>query len=298
VFKKLPKINFYKAGVKVASIMIQGTASSVGKSIICTGLLRIFKQDGYKVYPFKSQNMSNKYTITKDGLKISTAQNLQAIAARVSPNPKMNPILLIPNSDSGSRVVINGEDVVDLEATEYFKHKKDLRNMVLEVFKEIENDNDLVVIEGAGSPAEINLNEDDFVNMGLADMTNSPVILVADIDKGGVFASIYGTVMLLDEPQRKRIKGILINKFRGDIDLLKPGLKMIEDLVNIPVIGVVPYTHLELEDEDSLVEYDKKCNVMKQDAEEIDLEIDRFAQILRDNVDLDYVYEIMGIRNA
>lgn len=278
--------------------MIQGTASSVGKSIICTGLLRIFNQDGYKVYPFKSQNMSNKYTLTKDGFKISTAQNLQAIAARVNPNPRMNPILLVPNSESGSRVVINGMDKIDLEAAEYFKYKKDLRKMVYEIFKEIESENDLIVIEGAGSPAEINLNEDDFVNMGLAEMTNSPVLLVADIDRGGVFASIYGTVMLLDESQRKRIKGILINKFRGDITLLQPGLKMIEELVNIPVIGVVPYTHLELEDEDSLTEYDKLCNVIKQNTEDIDSEIDRLAQILRDNIDLNYIYEILGIKNA
>ncbi|TFZ41863.1 cobyric acid synthase [Soehngenia longivitae] len=278
--------------------MIQGTASSVGKSMICTGLLRIFQQDGYKVYPFKSQNMSNKYTLTEDGFKISTAQNLQAIAARVNPNPRMNPILLIPNSESGSRVVINGMDKIDLEAAEYFKYKKDLRKMVYEIFKEIESENDLIVIEGAGSPAEINLNEDDFVNMGLAQMTNSPVLLVADIDRGGVFASIYGTVMLLDESQRKRIKGILINKFRGDITLLQPGLKMIEELVNIPVIGVVPYTHLELEDEDSLTEYDKLCNVVKQNTEDIDSEIDRLAQILRDNIDLNYIYEILGIKNA
>ncbi len=278
--------------------MIQGTASSVGKSMICTGLLRIFNQDGYKVYPFKSQNMSNKYTLTEDGFKISTAQNLQAIAARVNPNPRMNPILLIPNSESGSRVVINGMDKIDLEAAEYFKYKKDLRKMVYEIFKEIESENDLIVIEGAGSPAEINLNEDDFVNMGLAQMTNSPVLLVADIDRGGVFASIYGTVMLLDESQRKRITGILINKFRGDITLLQPGLKMIEELVNIPVIGVVPYTHLELEDEDSLTEYDKLCNVVKQNTEDIDSEIDRLAQILRDNIDLNYIYEILGIKNA
>lgn len=278
--------------------MIQGTASSVGKSIICTGLLRIFNQDGYKVYPFKSQNMSNKYTLTEDGFKISTAQNLQAIAARVNPNPRMNPILLVPNSESGSRVVINGMDKIDLEAAEYFKYKKDLRKMVYEIFKEIESENDLIVIEGAGSPAEINLNEDDIVNMGLAEMTNSPVLLVADIDRGGVFASIYGTVMLLDESQRKRIKGILINKFRGDITLLQPGLKMIEELVNIPVIGVVPYTHLELEDEDSLTEYDKLCNLVKQNTEDIESEIDRLAQILRDNIDLYYIYEILGIKNA
>jgi len=284
-------------GVRVTSIMIQGTASSVGKSIICTGLLRIFQQDGYKVHPFKSQNMSNKYALTEDGLKISTAQHLQAIASKINPNPNMNPILLIPNSESGSRVVIKGVDKTDLEAAEYFKHKKDLGKMVFEIFKDIERENDIVVIEGAGSPAEINLNDDDFVNMGLAEMTNSPVLLVADIDRGGVFASIYGTVMLLDESQRKRIKGILINKFRGDITLLKPGLKMIEELVDIPVIGVVPYTHLELEDEDSLTEYDKKCNVIKQNTEDIDLEIDRFAKILRDNIDLDYIYNILGIKN-
>lgn len=278
----------------MANIMIQGTTSSAGKSLMCTGLCRIFKEDGYRVYPFKSQNMSSKYYLTKEGYKISTAQTLQAMASGIEPHPNMNPILLIPKSDKGSMVVIKGEEKEDMEAVEYFKFKNTLKPMILDIYKGIEKENDIVVIEGAGSPAEINLKHNDIVNMGMAEMADAPVLLVADIDRGGVFASLYGTVMLLEPHERDRIKGLIINKFRGDKTLLDPGIKMIEEMLNIPVVGTIPYTKLELVDEDSLIDYEKECNSNPQTAEEMEKEFDKLSQVLRENLDMDFVYEIMG----
>ncbi len=282
----------------MANIMIQGTTSSAGKSLMCTGLCKIFKEEGYKVYPFKSQNMSSKYYTTSEGYKISTAQTLQAIAAGLKPHPNMNPILLIPKSDKGSMVVIKGEDKEDMEAIEYFKFKNSLKPMILEIYKEIEKENDIVVIEGAGSPAEINLKQNDIVNMGMAEMADAPVLLVADIDRGGVFASLYGTVMLLEEHEKKRIKGLIINKFRGDKTLLDPGIKMIEELLNIPVVGTIPFVHLELVDEDSLVDYDKACNTIQQTEEDMERELNKLSTILRKSMDMDYIYKIMGIESS
>lgn len=282
----------------MANIMIQGTTSSAGKSLMCTGLCKIFKEEGYKVYPFKSQNMSSKYYTTTEGYKISTAQTLQAIAAGLKPHPNMNPILLIPKSDKGSMVVIKGEDKEDMEAIEYFKFKNSLKPMILEIYKEIEKENDIVVIEGAGSPAEINLKQNDIVNMGMAEMADAPVLLVADIDRGGVFASLYGTVMLLEEHEKKRIKGLIINKFRGDKTLLDPGIKMIEELLNIPVVGTIPFVHLELVDEDSLVDYDKACNTIQQTEEDMERELNKLSTILRKSMDMDYIYKIMGIESS
>lgn len=279
----------------MANIMIQGTTSSAGKSLMCTGLCKIFKEDGYKVFPFKSQNMSSIYYTTKEGFKISTAQALQAMAAGLEPHPDMNPILLLPKTDMGSMVVLNGEDYKHMEAVEYFKYKTTLRPMIVEVFSKVESENEIVVIEGAGSPAEINLKQNDIVNMGMAEIADAPVLLVADIDRGGVFASLYGTVMLLEEHERKRIKGLIINKFRGDKTLLDPGIKMIEDILNIPVIGTIPFTHLELVDEDTLIDYEKQCNKTPQTKEQMDQELDKLAKVLRENLDMDLVYSLLGI---
>ena len=281
----------------MSNIMVQGTTSSAGKSLMCTGLCKIFKEDGYSVYPFKSQNMSSKYYTTKDGYKISTAQALQAKAAGIEPQVNMNPILQIPRTDKGSVIVIKGEEKGHMEAIEYYKFKNELKPMILDTYKEIESKNDIVVIEGAGSPAEINLKENDIVNMGMADMADAPVLLVADIDRGGVFASLYGTVMLLEPHERRRIKGLIINKFRGDKSILDPGIDMIEEMLKIPVIGTIPYVHLELVDEDSLIEYDKKCNIETQTYEEMNQELDKLSMILRNNLDIGYIYKIMGLRN-
>ena len=271
----------------MSSIMIQGTTSSAGKSLMCTGLCRIFKEDGYKVYPFKSQNMSSKFYITEEGKKISVAQALQARAAGLKPSHHMNPILLIPNSDSGSMVVVDGEETENMAARDYFKFRPTLKEMVKEKYNEIESKNDIVVIEGAGSPAEINLRKDDIVNMGMAEIADAPVLLVTDIDRGGSFAALYGTVMLLEPHERSRIKGMIINKFRGDKTLLEPGIKMIEDLLNIPVVGVIPYIPLELVDEDSLIDRNQNPKGEAESFEEEELELNKLSQGIRENMDME-----------
>lgn len=280
----------------MASIMIQGTTSSAGKSLFCTGLCRIFKKKGLKVVPFKSQNMSSIFFTTADGKKISSAQALQARAAGIEPRPEMNPILLIPKTDVGSKVIILGEEKKEMKAREYFEYKKTCKPMILETFQKLEKENDIVVIEGAGSPAEINLNQNDIVNMGMAEMADAPVLLIADIDRGGVFAQLYGTVMLLPEKDRKRIKGMIINKFRGDKSLLDPGIKMIEDLVKIPVIATIPYMHLELADEDSLIDDNKKCNTQAQSDAELEKELDKLAALIEENSDMDFICKTVGIK--
>ena len=282
----------------MSSIMIQGTTSSAGKSLMCTGLCRIFKEDGYKVYPFKSQNMSSKFYITEEEKKISVAQALQARAAGLAPSHHMNPILLIPNSDSGSMVVVNGEETKSMGARDYFKYRPTLKKMIKEKYREIASQNDIVVIEGAGSPAEINLRKDDIVNMGMAEIADAPVLLVTDIDRGGSFAALYGTVMLLEPHERARIKGMIINKFRGDKSLLDPGIKMIEELLNIPVVGVIPYISLDLIDEDSLIDRNREPKAEGQSMEEEELELSKLSSSIRANMDMAYIYKIMGVHNG
>ena len=235
-------------------IMLQGTGSSVGKSMLCAALCRIFREDGLKVAPFKSQNMALNSFATKEGLEMGRAQVVQAQAAGVEPHVDMNPILLKPTSDRKSQVIALGKPIGNMTAMEYHKYKPNLRQLVKETYDRLESRNDVVVIEGAGSPAEINLKEGDLVNMWMAEAADAPVLLVGDIDRGGVFASLYGTVMLLEPEERARIKGLIINKFRGDVAILEPGLRMIEDKLGIPVVGVVPWTDADIEDEDSVSE--------------------------------------------
>lgn len=235
-------------------IMVQGTMSNVGKSVVAAGLCRIFRQDGYKVAPFKSQNMALNSFITKEGLEMGRAQVMQAEAAGTEPCVAMNPILLKPTNDTGSQVIVNGEVLGTMNARDYFKMKKSLVPEVMKAYRKLEEQYDIIVIEGAGSPAEINLKQDDIVNMGMAKMANAPVLLVGDIDRGGVFAQLYGTVALLEEDERRLIKGLIINKFRGDKTILEPGVGMLEKLTQLPVLGVTPYLPVSLEDEDSLSE--------------------------------------------
>ena len=206
------------------NIMIQGTMSSAGKSLICAALCRIFTQDGFKTAPFKSQNMALNSFITEDGAEMGRAQVMQAEAAKIRPDARMNPILLKPTSDVGSQVIVNGHVLGNMPAASYFKYKKQL-------VPEIKND---------------------IVNMGMAKMVDAPVLLAGDIDRGGVFAQLYGTVALLEEEERKRVKGLIINKFRGDVEILKPGLATLEELTKIPVAGVIPWIYAKLDDEDSL----------------------------------------------
>jgi adenosylcobyric acid synthase len=241
----------------MAKIMIQGTASSVGKSILVAALCRIFKQDGFKVAPFKSQNMSLNSYITLDGKEMGRAQVLQAYACGLEPEVYMNPILLKPTSDKKCQIIVNGKVYKNSTAMEYHNLKLQFRDMLKKHFEELENNFDIIVMEGAGSPAEINLRDRDIVNMGMAELVDAPVLLVGDIDKGGVFASLAGTMLLLREEEKPRVKGTIINKFRGDVEILKPGLKMLEDIINIPCMGVVPYFRLQLEDEDGAVEFNK-----------------------------------------
>lgn len=233
-------------------IMFQGTASNAGKSFVVAAFCRIFHQDGLKTIPFKSQNMALNSYITDEGLEMGRAQVFQAEAAGVLPSVRMNPVLLKPHADKHCQVIINGKVYGNMSAVEYHEFKPQLAGMIKEVYEKISIENDVVVIEGAGSPAEINLRDKDIVNMGMAELADSPVILIGDIDKGGVFAAIVGTIMLLTEEEKKRVKGVIINKFRGDVKILEPGIKMLEDIIKIPVLGVIPYMHVNIEDEDSL----------------------------------------------
>ena len=236
------------------TIMIQGTMSNAGKSLLTAVLCRIFRQDGYRVAPFKSQNMALNSYITSEGLEMGRAQVMQAEAAGIEPSVLMNPILLKPTNDTGSQVIVNGEVLGTMSARDYFKYKKNIVPDIMKAFRALAEKNDIIVIEGAGSPAEINLKTDDIVNMGMAKMADAPVLLAGDIDRGGVFAQLYGTVELLEPEERNRIRGLIINKFRGDKTILDPGIEMLEEKCGIPVVGVAPYLDIQVEDEDSLTE--------------------------------------------
>lgn len=255
-------------------IMVQGTMSNAGKSLLVAGLCRIFKQDGYRVAPFKSQNMALNSFITKEGLEMGRAQVMQAEAAGIEPMVCMNPILLKPTNHVGSQVIVNGEVLGNMKARDYFAFKRQLIPDIKKAFRKLEEYADIIVIEGAGSPAEINLKENDIVNMGLAEMVDAPVLLVGDIDRGGVFAQLLGTLMLLTEKEKDRVKGLVINKFRGDKTILDPGIAMLEEKGKVPVTGVVPYMELSLEDEDSLTErFDRKREGL------IDIAVIRYPRI-------------------
>jgi adenosylcobyric acid synthase len=256
-------------------IMVQGTGSGVGKSIIVAALCRIFTQDGYKVAPFKSQNMALNSYVTADGLEIGRAQAFQAFAAHKEPTVEMNPILLKPSSDTGAQVIVRGKPMGNMTAKEYHDYKPKALNLIKDCFEILEHENDIVVIEGAGSPAEINLRANDIVNMSIAKLLNVPVLLLGDIDKGGVFAWVVGTLELLEEEEKELVKGILINKFRGDMDILKPGLEFLEKRVNKPVIGVIPYFQdIKIQEEDSVsVEKGKIRVTGKGEEKEITIEV-------------------------
>lgn len=257
----------------MAKIMIQGTASSVGKSILVTALCRIFKQDGYLVCPYKSQNMSLNSYITLDGKEMGRAQVLQAYAAGLEPEVYMNPILLKPTTDKNCQIIFNGEVYGYSNAKEYHNLKVKFKDDLKSAFEKLENQFDIIVMEGAGSPAEINLRDNDIVNMGMAELIDAPVLLVGDIDKGGVFASLLGTIMLLSDSEKDRVKGTIINKFRGDISLLKPGVDSLEELTHRDCLGVVPYFKLDLEDEDGAVDLNKNI------TDKIDIAIIRLPHI-------------------
>ncbi len=292
---------------KAKPIMIQGTMSNAGKSLTVAALCRIFKQDGYKVAPFKSQNMALNSFITEEGLEMGRAQVVQAEAAGIKPSVLMNPILLKPTTDVGSQVIVNGEVRGNMRAVEYFKHKTELIPDIMKAYNTLAEENDIIVIEGAGSPAEINLKSADIVNMGMAKMANSPVLLVGDIDRGGVFAQLFGTIALLDEDERRMVRGMIINKFRGDVEILKPGLDMLRekmaDFADIPFVGVVPYTHVDIDDEDSLSERFNSSKIQKA----IDIAVIKLPRISNftdlapferyENVSLRYITSAHELKN-
>lgn len=257
------------------AIMIQGTTSNAGKSLLCAGLCRIFKQDGYTVAPFKSQNMALNSYITQDGLEMGRAQVMQAEAAGVPPDVRMNPVLLKPTSDEGSQVIVNGEVRGNMGAREYFAHKTELIPDIMRAYDCLSQEYDIIVIEGAGSPAEINLKSQDIVNMGMAKLAKAPVLIVGDIDRGGVFAALAGTMLLLEEDEKKLVKGTVINKFRGDPSILEPGLRQLEQIVRVPVAGVIPYLHIDVDDEDSLTDRFER----KPQNALIDIAVIRFPRI-------------------
>ena len=238
---------------KSATIMIQGTTSDAGKSMLVAGFCRCLKNSGFRVAPFKPQNMALNSAVTKDGGEIGRAQAVQAQAAGVEPSVHMNPVLLKPSSDTGAQVIIHGKAVSDMQAKKYHDYKKVAMQAVLSSHQRLTQEYDVVVVEGAGSPAEINLRKGDIANMGFAEAVDCPVIIVADIDRGGVFAQLVGTLDLLSESEQNRVVGFVINKFRGDIKLLESGLTWLEDRTKKPVLGVLPYIHnLQLAAEDAI----------------------------------------------
>ena len=240
--------------MRAKTLMIQGTGSSVGKSLIAAGLCRLFSRQGLRVAPFKSQNMSLNSFVTREGHEMGRAQAVQAEAAGIEPSALMNPVLLKPSADHVSQVIVNGRARAVMSAREYYAFRHSLRGEVVQSFNTLAARYDLIIIEGAGSPAEINLRENDLANMGMAAMADAPVLLAGDIDRGGVFASLYGTVKLLEPHEQRRVRGLIINKFRGDVGILEPGLRQLEDLLGLPVLGVLPYQRFLIDEEDSLTD--------------------------------------------
>lgn len=274
-----------------ATLMIQGTASGAGKTTLVTALCRIFSNKGYSVAPFKSQNMSN-YSY-KNGFEISQAQAIQAVAARTEISPHMNPILLKPLGNYMSNVVIQGKPFKKMSAKNYYEKFALQRGIktALDSFEYLKSRHDLIILEGAGSPAEINLQKYDIANMMMAQKTKSPVILVSDIEKGGFFASIVGTMSLLTKTQQNLVKGFIVNKFRGDKSLLQPGFRKLKQITSKSVFGVIPTIDLELPNEDSL---DNKIHLFrKQNQKLVDLQINKLASIVQKNINISSIERLI-----
>lgn len=281
-----------KGLMKGKTIMLQGTASDVGKSLLTAALCRIFMEDGWTVAPFKSQNMSLNSYVTPDGREIGRAQGMQADACRIVATTDMNPILLKPKQDMVAQVVVHGKPYKDLDARTYREsYLKEAEGIVKDALRRLRSQYQLVVLEGAGSPAEVNLKDRDIVNMRLAGWAEAPVILVADIDRGGVFASLVGTMEILTPEERERVKGFVINKFRGDVSLLQPGLDWLEEKTGKPVLGVIPYMErLELEDEDSASINSKWKQSRPREEQALDIVVIRFPRI-SNFTDIDPLFE-------
>jgi adenosylcobyric acid synthase len=269
------------------SLMIQGTSSGSGKTTLVAALCRIFADKGFSVAPFKSQNMSNYAYKTKD-FEISRAQAIQAIAARCEITPNLNPILLKPLGNYYSNVYLNGKMFKKIHATEYYQKFVQTQGLSIATksLKYLQKNYDLVILEGAGSPAEINLEKYDIANMKMAEIANSSVLLITDIDRGGSFASIVGTMSLLDKRYQKLIKGFVINKFRGDINILKPGFKKIKEITKRSVLGVIPMIDIDLPEEDSLSGKAKNITWNKKNLDKIESEIDKISKLVNSNLNI------------
>jgi len=277
------------------SLMIQGTSSGSGKTTLVTALCRIFADKGFSVAPFKSQNMSNYAYKTKD-FEISRAQAIQAIAARCEITSDLNPILLKPLGNYFSNVYLNGKMFKKMHATEYYK--KFVLNQGLQIatksIESLQKKYDLIILEGAGSPAEINLEKYDIANMKMAEIANSSVLLITDIDRGGSFASIVGTMSLLEKKYQKLVKGFVINKFRGDINILKPGFKKIKEITKHSILGVIPMIDLNLPDEDSLSGKAKNIMWNKKNLDKIESEIQKLSKLVNLNLNIREIEKIIN----
>ena len=250
---------------KARVLQFCGTGSGVGKSVLTAAFCRIFLQDGFRVCPFKAQNMALNSFVTRDGCEIGRAQAVQAEAARIEPTSDMNPVLMKPSSDRKAQIIVKGKPIDTMSVYEYVKYKKNALRIVEDSFQKLSENYEMVVIEGAGSPAEINLRAHDIVNMTMARHAKAPVILVGDIDKGGVFAWFVGTLELLTKEERKMVKGFIINKFRGDKRLLKPAIAFLEKKTGIKVLGVIPYFHeIKIPEEDSVPIDERKVSVSER----------------------------------
>ena len=274
--------------------MIQGTSSGAGKTILVTALCRIFSDLGYSVSPFKAQNMSN-YSYSDKNFEISRAQAIQAIAARTEISPYQNPILLKPLGDYKSLVYVNGKYYKKMHANDYYKKfvlKIGLKQ-ALQSFNNLQKNHDIVIIEGAGSPAEINLQKYDIANMKIAEKTRSPVILITDIERGGSFASLVGTMELLERKHQNLVKGFVINKFRGDIEILKPGFRKLKQITNKPVFGTIPLTKFSIPDEDSIGNSPKKIVWNKTNLRKLDHEIDKISNVVKSSLNISSIKRIL-----
>ena len=276
------------------SLMIQGTSSGAGKTTLVAALCRIFSDKGYRVAPFKSQNMSNFGYITPD-FEISRAQAIQAFGARCNITPDLNPILLKPVGNYSSVVYLNGKRFKKMHAKEYYEKFVNSEGMKLasKSLKTLQKDFDLVIMEGAGSPAEINLQKYDIANMKMAKKANAHVLLVTDIDRGGSFASLAGTMALIEKKYQKLVKGFIFNKFRGDIDVLKPGFKKLKSLTHVPVIGTIPLVSLNLPEEDSLNSNPKDIVWNKKNIKKIDNELNKLSKIVKSNMDINSIEKML-----
>ena len=276
------------------SLMIQGTSSGAGKTTLVAALCRIFSDKGYSVAPFKSQNMSNFAYITPD-FEISRAQAIQAFGARCNITPDLNPILLKPVGNYSSIVYLNGKRFKKMHAQEYYKKFVNIEGMKIATksLKTLQKNFDLVIMEGAGSPAEINLQKYDIANMKIAKKANADVLLVTDIDKGGSFASLVGTMNLIDKKYQKLVKGFIFNKFRGDIDVLKPGFKKLKNITKIPTFGTIPLISLNLPEEDSLNAKPKHITWSKKNISKIDDELNKLSKTVKSNIDINSIEKML-----